>query len=253
MIISHQHRYVFIEIPHTATTTISRELCEYYGGTPILHKHATYREYLRTASAEEAGYFCFAGTRNPLDIIVTTYFKLRTNHHNFYTDPAHWREQGGHVSAVRLQRFKYVQAHETDFAHYFAKFHRIPFDSWGSPRPADFDFIVRFEQLQEDFATVLARLGLAQVRPLPVRNKTGERAQDFRAYYTSELYGQAARICGPYMWRWGYPFPEEWGRDRPPLSSNALFLMLGFLRRHLMWRRTGIVRFLSRLRVKTGV
>jgi len=51
MIVSHRHRYLFIEIPLTGSWAIHRELREHYGGSPILHKHASYPEYRRTLSA----------------------------------------------------------------------------------------------------------------------------------------------------------------------------------------------------------
>ena len=40
MVISHKHRYVFVEIPHTGSHAISKELCEFYDGQIIHRKHA---------------------------------------------------------------------------------------------------------------------------------------------------------------------------------------------------------------------
>lgn len=37
MIISHEHKYLFIEIPLTASWAVRKELCEFYGGEAILH------------------------------------------------------------------------------------------------------------------------------------------------------------------------------------------------------------------------
>jgi hypothetical protein len=45
MIVSHQYKCLFMEIPLTASWAISQELCRYYGGASILHKHATYVEF----------------------------------------------------------------------------------------------------------------------------------------------------------------------------------------------------------------
>ena len=36
MIISHEHKYVFVEFPRTGTTAISKELCLNYFGKRIL-------------------------------------------------------------------------------------------------------------------------------------------------------------------------------------------------------------------------
>ena len=66
MIISHVHRYLFVELPHTGSSAVSRELREHYAGTQILYKHARYAEFLRSCSAEERDYFVFSpsGTRS---------------------------------------------------------------------------------------------------------------------------------------------------------------------------------------------
>ena len=76
MIISHEYKYLFIEIPLTASWAIQLELCQFYGGAPILHKHATYAEFRNIASEEELNYLVFATVRNPLDKIVSRYHKI---------------------------------------------------------------------------------------------------------------------------------------------------------------------------------
>lgn len=53
MIISHEHRYVFVEVPRTGSSAINRELRERYGGVRILTKPATYEEFARQASDDE--------------------------------------------------------------------------------------------------------------------------------------------------------------------------------------------------------
>ena len=63
MVIGREHRYVFVEIPLTGSWAIHNELVENYGGQAILHKHATYEEFARQASADELAYFAFATVR----------------------------------------------------------------------------------------------------------------------------------------------------------------------------------------------
>ena len=87
MIISHQYQYLFIEIPLTASWAIRHELCEYCGGKPILHKHATYPEFAASATSTELHYFVFAAVRNPLDKVVSRYYKLKTDHKGAFPDP----------------------------------------------------------------------------------------------------------------------------------------------------------------------
>ena len=53
MIISHRHRFVFVELPRTGSSAVRRELRELYDGVPILHKHSTYDEFRRQARSEK--------------------------------------------------------------------------------------------------------------------------------------------------------------------------------------------------------
>ena len=87
MILSDEHRYLFIELPHTGTTAISRELQEHYGGRPILTKHARYHQFRKIATREQESYFVFSCIRNPAEEAVTRYFRYKTDHGGRYTVP----------------------------------------------------------------------------------------------------------------------------------------------------------------------
>ena len=76
MIVSHEHHYVFIEMPNTASTAIAAELTVHYRGQSILWKHATYYDFLRVCSSRERECAVFAGHRHPMDIVVSRYFKF---------------------------------------------------------------------------------------------------------------------------------------------------------------------------------
>jgi hypothetical protein len=45
MVISHKHKYLFVELPKTATSAISHELIETYAGEKILRKRSAYRDF----------------------------------------------------------------------------------------------------------------------------------------------------------------------------------------------------------------
>ena len=251
MIISHTHKYLFVEIPHTGTTAISQELCDLYGGKRILRKHAYYQEFLKVASSEEKRYFVFAGVRNPLDEAVTRYFKLKTNHGGIYTDPRRRIWSGGHVTANSLRRYRFVKDNSADFATYFARFHRLPFNNLCSLLPRELGFVLRFENLEEGFAEVLRLLGIEQKRPLPVVNKTGGRGRDFWSYYTPEVRDRAIWVFGPFMRTWGYDFPPEWGDVPIPWFSRAPFHIVDagreFYWRNLKWEQSSLARMFRML------
>jgi hypothetical protein len=246
MIISHKHKYLFIEVPHTGTTAISKELRANYDGVPILRKHAYYPEFLAVATPEERKYFVFAGIRNPLDETVSLYFKYKTDHEGNFSNPQNRRDQGGWLTPTDLAKFRYIQETQSEFAPYFLKFFTQPYTNVSSLSGHALNFVIRFENLQEDLTKVLNILGIEQTRPLPFANKTGGRKRDFRSYYTPECHERARRVFGPFMQKWGYEFPPEWGITSVPWSSQVHFQMQDAIKRfywtNLKWGTTPYAR-----------
>lgn len=234
MIISHKYKYLFVELPHTASTAISKELRDLYDGEAILRKHSRYHDFLRQATPAEKSYFVFSGLRNPLDTIVTGYLKYKHNAGNFYTDPKNWQRNGGFVSETALKTYRTIQQEDLSFEDYFRQV-RWPYDNWSNLAHRSFDAIIRFENLQDDFAAVLKQLGIEQVRPLPVVNATTNKSKDFWSYYTPAIRGHAIFVGGPFCERWGYAFPAEWGDVRIPWQAWAIFFALGLVRK-FRWR-----------------
>lgn len=222
MIISHQHKYLFVEVPSTGSTAISKELRDHYDGQLVLYKHANYSEFRRIASKPERKYFTFAGVRNPLDHVVSHYIRLKNNHRGIYTEPKEFERNGGWIPDGHLERFEFVQAHDAGFPEFFKRFYTSVYNEWVLLGHRQFDFVLRFENLQEDFATVLKMMRIEQVQALPVVNKT-DRQKHFSEYYTPDIYQLAARVFGPFMKKWGYEFPTAWGVTEIPLSSRINF------------------------------
>jgi hypothetical protein len=223
VIISDEHRYVFVEQPHTACTAIRDELVAHYGGRPILDRHATYAAFLRIATPAQKRYFVFSGLRNPLDERVSLYCKYRADHHHKYS------RRFRRLAERQQHAFVEVAAEHADFATFLRHYHRRPYDNDMLVHHARMDDLIRFERLQDDFARVLRRLGLAQVRPLPVVNPTAGRG-DYLTYYPPEIRPHAVRVFGPFMRRWGYELPPEWGDVRVPLTWTVGYRVLGAIR-----------------------
>ena len=216
MIISHQHRYLFVELPRTGSTAVRRELRAMYDGQPILHKHATYEEFLAVATDDERGYFVFSAIRNPLDDAVSRFFKFQTDHKGRYTDPDRRPKHKPLLNRLLDQSaFRYVRRGQGSFAAFLRRYYPLPFDTWASLSHARFDFLMRFERLGDDFAEALRRIGIEPVRPLPVANRTGARDEDFATYFDAAARRHARRVFGPYMRRWGYAFPDDWEVEPP--------------------------------------
>jgi hypothetical protein len=50
-------------------------------------------------------------------------------------------------------------------------------------------------------------------------------------YYTQEIRKQAIYVFGPFLAKYNYSFPENWGTINVPLLSAFKFKITGFLRR----------------------
>lgn len=236
MIISNEHRYVFVELPRTGSTATRDELISQYGGRKILNKHSTYWDFLRVADEDEKRYFVFSGIRNPLDDAVSHYFKLKTDHHGRFTDPVRRKYRLGNRGAEIYRRtgkspqgttprrrtlaeygenrkYDYIRRHRADFARFIRRYRWLPYDNWSRLSHERLDHVIRFEHIQDDFARALELIGLEQKRPLPVVNKTQAKDDDYLQYYTPDIIPRVRFVFGPYMRKWGYELPPEWGAD----------------------------------------
>ena len=216
MIVSRKHRYLFVEVPNTGSTAIAAELVDQYDGERVLYKHATLGEFLKTPEGRSGRYFVFGGVRHPLDAALTDYFKMKTNHRGRYTsDRLRYTPS---VTAKHIELFEY--AHDKgDFPGWFRRFQTGVYHNFYLLMHQQFDYVMRYEHLQEEFSEVLRRIGIPEVRPLPVVNRTGQKSSDFWQFYTEEIRDRAMRLYWPYMRRWGYTFPPEWGT--PPSNTVA--------------------------------
>ena len=231
MVISHDHRYLFVELPQTGSTAISRELRQHYGGQEILHKHATYGEFLKVADRDKRTYFVFSGIRNPLDNAVSSYFKCKTDHHGTYSSVSDRPAFSRFFFRNRSKGLEFIQKNNADFSTYFLRFYRYPYDNWSAISHRKFDFIIRFERIRQDFSRVLEMVGLEQARPLPIMHTTAEKHSEFASYYTPEAIRRAKHVFGSFMKRWGYEFPAEWGSHSISRMNRVEYEFLNLFRK----------------------
>lgn len=223
MIVSHKYRYVFMELPHTGSTAVSRELRENYDGTKIHGKHSTYQSFVRSATEEEKQYFTFSAVRNPLDVAVTKYVKYVNNHNGRFTDPVKLARNRGLGNWVDRRLQRRIVENDLEFSEFFLDVYRFPFNTWASLDHQEFDFVMRFENLQEDFSKVLDLMGIEQVRPLPVVNASS-RQRDFTSYYSPAAIERAKSVFAGYMREWDYRFPEAWGQPEYSSVDHAKYV-----------------------------
>ena len=235
MMISHEHRYVYVEVPRTGSSAVRAELRATYGAEPILRKHATYRDFLRQATEDEKTYFAFSGIRNPLDVAVTRYVHIRDNVKDHFTDPWSVRVRNSLASRIERRIYTWTKRTNATFEQFLERWYLLPYDTWTSLDHAEIDMVLRFEHLQEDFAEAIRRIGLEPARPLPAVNVTPGRERGFVDYYTPAARKRAVWVFGPYMEQWGYSFPASWGPVRVPAWSWALMRVARFYR-SIYWK-----------------
>jgi hypothetical protein len=240
MIVSHKHRYVFIELPLTGSTAIARELVENYDGESVLAKHASYGDLVRhRRHGKELDYFMFSGVRNPIDLVISEYQKYKNDHRGRFS-------AGRSTKAGRLRkyvtryregsRYRYIVRSNATFGRYLRRFYWVPYSSWSILWHARLDYVYRFENLADEFAHVLQLLGLTRVRPLPAANVTAHKKLNIVDYFEDPAaIVRAKLVFGPYMRRWGYDFPAEWSGYREPPWSDPAYAAVNSIRK-LYWR-----------------
>lgn len=251
MIISDEHRYVFVELPRTGSTAVASELVENYGGRPILGKHSTYRDFLRVATPEQKGYFAFSGIRNPLDVAVSRYVQLKTNKGQRFTDPIKLADRNTAVEKMENRIYRWVHDRDATFEQFLLRWYVLPYDTWASLDHKRMDMILRFEHLSDDFAEVIRRIGLEPVRPLPVVNPTPARQREFESHYTPAAAARAVWVFGPYMEEFGYDFPQSWRKRRVPTASR-FFQRFVRLFRSFYWNYARVARGARRPKLAPG-
>ena len=217
--ISLTHKFIFICIPKTGTTAVSRSLSKYciknfsdgrgglgYGEDRDPRKHFTYSEYLhlRLANTEkiDEDYFSFAFVRNPFDRLVSQFH---------FTGLGWWRTNESHLKSGLEFCFKnyvkHIVAQDLPFSchTYRARMSNQPDEDWSQLQFVDegVDFIGRFENLQVDFNVICDRIGIPR-QNLPHINRT--KHKPYAAYYDDETRELVAAKYAKDIEHFGYKF-----------------------------------------------
>jgi hypothetical protein len=230
MILSHEHKFVFICNGKTGTSSIEAALREYQDGAEfevgvsgLYHgKHippSVLRSMLGKQVWEE--YFTFCFVRNPWDWFVSQYFwnwapdpiSKKAALHSPFRTLQRYRERWRRKQYLReldqfstkeirqtydlLKRYRGVYQADSLFQYHYAY----------APDGAKLvDFVGRFEQIEVDFARAMEHVGL-DVR-LPHRNPTDHKS--YQAYYTAETAALIDDLYEIDVQTFGYenPFPD---------------------------------------------
>lgn len=227
MIISHRHKYIFTELPLTASSAIAKELIENYEGESFSRKHLIYSNFLKQAKPEEKEYFVFSSIRNPLDQAVSHYFKYKTDHNGRFSNMRKKKKErkyaGYFINRYRhVERFNYIKENDASFQDFFLKFYQSQYSNWSIMDHKKMDYIIRYENIQQDFERTLEKLNIEKKGDLPYHNKTESKSKHFLEYYdTKEMQQRAYSVFYWFMNDWNYDFPVDWKINETPPSKLA--------------------------------
>ncbi|MDQ3782271.1 MAG: sulfotransferase family protein [Actinomycetota bacterium] len=217
-VISRSNGYLFLLAPRTASTAVGDVMCKQLGGNFIpkrdmLDEHGSLiveRKHSTTRKLVDAGLllrqdvtnlFVITAVRNPFDSLVTWWVKKKTSYVPLLADPNSFI----HRSKSSVADIRFVMDHTFDEwveRNYAEAVPRSMYAEWLE----DADFVMRYEQLQHDFEEAMGRVGIDQVPPIPVLNRTEAKGADYRSYYTPQSRRLVARAFAPDLERFGYRF-----------------------------------------------
>lgn len=211
MLLSLEKNFIFIHVPKTAGSSITRALRPWC----LKPKRTQWRRLLSHLPVRESpekavlrqhdkadwvrrklpdplydSAYKFAVVRNPFDLAVSNYHHLRR-------------------STTRHRRH---QAQNWDFRTFLRylerknRFARVDQTSWISDRRGNLivDEVLRFETLTDEFNMVVERLGLPGETKLPLTNASAP--FDYRTHYDDEARSIVQRLYSRDFERFGYAF-----------------------------------------------
>jgi hypothetical protein len=201
--ISFQKSFLFVHIPKTAGNSIQSALRDYSEDQLValrkeqdgierfglrnpkykIRKHSTLREYRDTLGDEQfRKLYRFACVRNPWDRMVSYYFTPTQSAESWDREKFH----GIISNAISVGDYLRLNQNEKN-----------PF--------ANVDYIMRFENLADDFRTVCNQLDISPVT-LPQYNRSTR--EHYSKYYDDELRKFVRNRFTEEIERFGYTFEE---------------------------------------------
>jgi hypothetical protein len=221
---------LFLQAPHTGSTSLGTLLREDFGGVKLLEdrvrdsngrivlrqKHQTLAQLLEAgliSAQQRRDVLVVVGVRNPFDLVLTEY--------------ARSREAGAISLAQRLLRRLPGLSDDfsrPDFERFVVRRYRphavyrllgrkpmVPVD-W----TAGADHLIRFEAMQAGLDEALRRVGVTEPHPLPHRNPTTSRRElDYRAIYSDRAREVVARAYAREIEQHRYRFEAGPGGGAP--------------------------------------
>lgn len=210
MIISDEHRFVFVHVPKTGGDSIDKLLREQVGDVRKQQgtRHATYRRILDTEPAL-ADYWSFGVVRNPWARMVSWWAMIDKWNHAW--GPASGKPQvarGGMKDGNKMWRRVAEYAGFEEFCvRGTEEFPRLamPQLAYLLDGPRAVDFVGRTETLAADVAHAQREIGLPEV-PVPHHNRSG--GGRYTDYYSPTSRARIAEVYARDVEELGYRYGD---------------------------------------------
>ena len=223
MFISEKYNFIFIHNQRAAGTSITNYLNQHAPDTyPLLPQHAYAIDGINKLTEKTWNhYYSFGFVRNPWDRLASWYSKIiegsQTNHDNYFwkyvTDNSSNFEDFLYNCTDTISDDREVLSDDPDIVYknkdgfvYQKSILKNQLDYFSDKEGKIVtSFIGRFENLHQDFNTVLKNLSLPQ-HELPLINKVKDR--DYRLFYNNETRELVAQRFKKDIEYFGYSFDQ---------------------------------------------
>ncbi len=244
MIISHRHKFIFLKPQKVAGTSVEVALAQHCGEDDIVtsisafnrnwdedrythpgkewagyDRHATLNQVRKRLGRELwDAYFKFAITRNPWDLVVSQYHwaaridkgAVGRSLKRFWTNPARVRKNlrivgsslARNILKMDVVTFKFFVRHMLRHRNSNDPFY---FDRSGS---VGLDFLIRFEDLQNDYTSVCERIGLPTSALPSLKTKSRHERRHYSTYYDDRTKELVAKMYHRHLEHFGYRFDQ---------------------------------------------
>lgn len=217
MLLSNQHRYLFVHVAKTGGTSIRNALQPMRWRDPYFYPQlicsrlssmtghrigAKFPRHAKIIAAKEMlphelfeQLFKFAIVRNPWDLQVSSYYHIRRErphvmaHINNFEQFINWK-----LDTERPYQF-HVDTSIEQQSDYLVDLHGELLT----------DYIGRYENLNDDFQAICEQIGI-KAPVLPHRRKATDRDRDYRSYYSDALTDKVAAYFQQDIKLLGYSF-----------------------------------------------
>jgi hypothetical protein len=230
MIISYKHKYIFVGIPFSASSTISKELLEKYEGEFILNKHTNIPTLIDKLKINIDEFIVFGVYRSPVEILKSRYNKLRNNPDNRFTDDKYTIKNGGYVPERVRKLSKIIRENNLSFEDYLnLNFKLFPYNNEFTINAPYLNYIVDFNNLEEDFQKVLSKIGVVDVNKIEKINETKKRSDI--EYFISD--DKMSKFIAPFL-----VYNSKYIPNYTKQKVNKIFYLIFLLTNKLREKRT---------------